>query len=128
MPIRSRRTLPATTRMLSAIIHLSCQRGGRRRAASSGKGVKGLLHAPVGGGRSLLRADAVLTRAQVGGVPVPPVVLGVRLLVAAVAFRRLSEQLSQGRDVRGRWRHLIPLAAGETRADLLEQPPVPVRV
>src|SRR5438093_6896376 len=59
---------------------------------SSGKNVKDLLHAAVGGGRRLLRIAAALTRAQVGRVPVPPVVLGVRLLVVVVVLRCLAEQ------------------------------------
>jgi len=53
--------------------------------------MKDLLHVAVGGGGCLLRTAAVLTRAQVRRVPVPPVVLSVRLLVVVVVMpRRLS--------------------------------------
>src|SRR3712207_8555632 len=60
-----------------------------------------LLHVTVGGGRCLFRAAALLARAQVGRVPVPPVVLGVRLLVAVVALRRLAQQFRKCLDVHG---------------------------
>ena len=63
--------------------------------------MKGLVHVAVGCFSCLLRAAAFLTRAQVGRVPVPPVVLGVRLLVAVVVLRRLAEELCKGRDVHG---------------------------
>src|SRR5262249_11056858 len=67
--------------------------------ASSGKNLKDLLHVEVGGG--LLWIAAVLTRTQVGRVPVPPVVRGVRLLVGVVAPRRFAEEFYKGCDVRG---------------------------
>ena len=63
--------------------------------------MKDLLHVAVGDGAGLLRATAVLTRAQVGRVPVPPVVLGVRLLEVAVVLFRLVEELCKGCNVRG---------------------------
>jgi hypothetical protein len=44
--------------------------------------MKDLLHVVSGGGGRLVRTFAVLTRAQVGRVPVPPVMFRVRLLVA----------------------------------------------
>ena len=90
--------------------------------------MKDLLHVAVGGGGGLLRTAAVLTRAQVGRVPVPPVVLGVRLLVVVVVLRRLAEELCKGCDVRGSCSRQLPLAAGKPRPDLLEQPAVPVRI
>src|SRR5215207_3754009 len=99
-----------------------------RYSSLSGKNLKGLLHAAVGGGGGLLRAAPLLTRAQVGRVPVPPVMLGVRLLEAVVALRRLAEEFRERRDVRGSCPRRLPLAAGEPRRDLLEQPAVPVRV
>jgi hypothetical protein len=93
---------------------------------SSGRNIKDLLHIAVGGGRCLLRTAAVLTRAQVGRVPVPPVVLGVRLLVVVVVLRRLAEERCKGCDVYGSCS--LPFAAGKPRLDLLEQPAVPVRI
>src|SRR5215831_15553538 len=97
------------------------------RTASSGKNMKGLLHVAVGGGGGLWPA-AVLTRAQVGRVPVPPVVLGVRPLEVVVALRRLAEEICKGCDVHG-WRsRQLPFAAGKPRLDLLEQPAVSVRI
>src|SRR4029453_3130713 len=97
------------------------------RTASSRKNMKGLLHVAVGGGCCLLRTAAVLTRAQVGRVPVPPVVLGVRLLVSVVVLRRLAEELCKGCDVHGSSSRQLPLASGKPSRDLLEQPTVPVR-
>src|ERR1700678_1892645 len=87
-----------------------------------------LLHVAVGGGGCLPRTASVLTRAQVGRVPVPPVVLGVRLLVVTVVLRRLAEKLGQSCDVHGWCARHLPFAAGSTRPDLLEQPAVPVRI
>src|SRR5262249_33338747 len=83
------------------------------RTASSGKNLKDLPHVVVGGGCCLLRTAAVLTRDQVGRVPVPPVVLGVRLLVVAVVFLRLAEELCKGCDVYGSCSRRLPFAAGK---------------
>jgi len=47
------------------------------------------------------------------------------LLVRVVILGRFVEQVGQGRDVRG---GVLPLAARKPRLDLLEQPPVTVRV
>ena len=82
--------------------------------------MKGLLHVAVGGGGCLPRTAAILTRAQVGRVLVPPVVLGVRLLVAVVALRRLMEEPCKERDLCGHWQRRFPFAAGKPRPDLLE--------
>src|SRR5262249_15407673 len=90
--------------------------------------MKNLLHVAVGGCGCLLRTAAAVTRAQVGRVPVPPVVLGVRLLVAAVVLRRLVEEFCKGRDVHCSCPHRLPLAAGKPLLDLLEQPAVTVRI
>jgi hypothetical protein len=54
------------------------------RTASSGKNMEDLLHVVIGGGCCFLWIAAALTRAQIGRVPVPPVVLGVRLLKVVV--------------------------------------------
>jgi hypothetical protein len=62
--------------------------------------MKDLLHVAVGGGGRLRRTAAVLTRAQVGRVPVRPVMLYVRLLVGVVVLRGLAEELCKGCDVR----------------------------
>jgi hypothetical protein len=53
--------------------------------------MKDLLHVAIGGGRRLIRTFPALTRAQVGRIPVPPVVLSVRLLVLAVVLLRLAQ-------------------------------------
>jgi hypothetical protein len=53
--------------------------------------MKDLLHVAIGGSRRLIRTFPVLTRAQVGRIPVPPVVLSVRLLVLAVVLLRLAQ-------------------------------------
>src|ERR1044071_5310678 len=90
--------------------------------------MKDFFHVAVGGGACLLRTAAVLTRAQVGRVPVPPVMLGMRLLVVAVMLFRLVEEFCKGRNGRGLCLRRLPLAARKPRGDLLEQPAVPVRV
>src|SRR5215470_19831592 len=64
---------------------LTYAEGGATRTASPGRNLEDLLHVAVGGGRRFLRTAAFLARAQVGRVPVPPVVFGVRLLVVMVA-------------------------------------------
>src|SRR5262245_56427883 len=87
-----------------------------------------LQHVPVGGGCCLLCTAAVLTRAQVWRVPIPPVVLSVRFLVTVVVLRCLVEELSKGRDVRRLCGRGLPLASGEARRDLLKQPAVSIRI
>src|SRR4051794_22871529 len=95
---------------------------------SPGNNLKDLLHVSVGGGGGLLRAAAVLTRGQEGGVPVPPVVLGVRPLVIAVVLLGFPEELRKGLGIGGLCPCRRPLAAGEPLPDFLEQPPVAVRI
>src|SRR4029077_4161454 len=87
-----------------------------------------LLHVAVGGGRSFLRSLAVQARAQVGRVPVPPIMFAVRLLVVAVMLLRFVKEFGNRGDVDlTRWRRL-PFAAGKTRFDFLEQVTVSVRI
>src|SRR5436190_23509669 len=93
--------------------------------ASSGTNMKDLIHVAVGGGCRVRRTAAVLTRAQVRRVPVPPVMFRVRLLVVVVVLRRFAEELYKSHDVHGSCSLLLPFAAGKTRRDLLEQPAVP---
>jgi len=45
------------------------------------------IHVAVGCGGCLRRIVAVLTHTQVGRVPIPPVMFGVRLLVVVMVFR-----------------------------------------
>src|SRR5262245_21825179 len=59
------------------------------RTESPSRNLNVLLHITVGGYCCVLRTVAVLPGAQVGRVPVPPVVLCVRLLVAVVMLRSL---------------------------------------
>ena len=47
----------------------------------------------VGGGGGFLRVAPVLTRAQVGRLPIPPIMRAVRLLVVAVVLLRLTKKL-----------------------------------
>src|SRR5688500_14253932 len=90
--------------------------------------MKEFLHVAIGGGCRLFRAVAVLAGAQVGRIPVGPVVLGVRLLVAAVALLRLAEKIRQVCRVRGSRPCRLPLAPGKPRPDLLQKPDVAVRI
>src|SRR5258707_1049927 len=75
------------------------------RAASpaklSGKYMKDLLHVAAGGVGGLFRRAPVLARVQIGGIPVPPVVSGVGLLVWVVVLGRLVQELGQIRDLHG---------------------------
>ena len=57
-----------------------------------------LVHVAVGGGGGLLRNAAALTRAQIGRVPVPPVVLGVRLLIVSDLEEKLRHPVTQFED------------------------------
>jgi hypothetical protein len=45
-----------------------------------------LVHVPVGCSCRLLGTAAVLARAEIRCIPIPPVMLGVRFLVAAVVL------------------------------------------
>src|SRR5258708_2451733 len=68
--------------------------------ASFGANMNDLIHVAVGWGGCFLRTAAVLTGAQVGCVPVPPVVRGVRILELAVVLAGLVEELGKGSNVR----------------------------
>ena len=83
-----------------------------------------LFHVAICGSRGLLRGFAVLTGAQVGSVPVPPLMLAVRALIGAVVLFRFVQQFRQPRDVN----RIFPLSAGQPGRDFLKQPTVPVRV
>jgi len=52
-----------------------------------------LLHVAIGSGGGLLRTATVLTSLQVSRVPVPPVMLGMRLLKTPVVLLGLMEKL-----------------------------------
>src|SRR5215510_819072 len=67
----------------------------------------------------------MLARTEVSRIPIPPVVRGMGLLVVVVMLGRFAEQRSPGGDVCGR---VLPLPAGQAGLDLLEQPPVSVRI
>src|ERR687897_2502363 len=90
--------------------------------------MKDLLHIAIGGGGCILLIAAALTCAQIGCIPVPPLMLGMGLLEAAVILCRLAEEPCQGCNVHGLWSRHFPLTAGKPRLDLLEQPTVPVRI
>ena len=82
--------------------------------------MKNFLHVAVGGDGCLLWVPTVLTRAQVRRVPVPPVMLGVRLLILSVVLLRLVEELGKSCNV---WRWCLrqfPFTTGKSRRDLLE--------
>src|SRR5207248_10822600 len=87
-----------------------------------------LRHVMIGGGGGLRRTAAVLTRVQVGRVPVPPVMFDVRLLVVVVVLRCFAEELRKGCNVHGLGSPQLPLAAGKPLLDLLQQPTVTIGV
>jgi hypothetical protein len=53
------------------------------------------LHVSIGGGRGFLRTLAVLTRAQVRRVPIPPMMLAVRFLVGAMMLLSFPQNFCQ---------------------------------
>ena len=59
------------------------------------------IHLAIGGGYCILLTAAILSCAQVGCVPVPPLVLSERFLVVVMALRRLAEEFRKFRDVLG---------------------------
>src|SRR3954467_464674 len=84
------------------------------------------VHVAISGGCCFLRSAAILTRAEIGRVPIPPVMLGVRYLVVMVVLSRFVEKLGKGCDV-----HALafrPLAAREPLLDFLKLPAVAVRI
>src|SRR5262245_21320653 len=92
----------------------------------SGTNMEDLIHVTIGDDGCVRRTATVLTRAQVGRVPVPPVMFRVCLLEVVVVLRCFAEKLCKGRNVHGSCWLLLPFAAGKARRDLLEQPAVPV--
>src|SRR5215813_10257956 len=84
------------------------------------------LHIETCGGGGFLWRTSMLASVDIGRIPVPPVMLGVRLLVVVVVLSRFAEELCKGGDVHGSRSLLIPFAARKARRDLLEQPTVPV--
>ena len=50
------------------------------------------IHVTVGCGDCLLRTAAILTRVKIRCVPVPPLMLGVRLLVVIVVLGRFVKE------------------------------------
>ena len=85
-----------------------------------------LRHVALGGHGGLLWRAPALASIHVRRVPIPPVMLGMRLLVLAVMLLRLVEEIGHGCDVHGWCSRQLPFAAGKSRRDLLEQPSVPV--
>ena len=81
--------------------------------ASSARDMMDLVHVTVSSGDCVRRTASVLTRAQVGRVPVPPVMFGVRLLVMVVVLRRFAEELCKGLNVNQSCVFLLPFAAGK---------------
>ena len=92
----------------------------------SGTNMKDFVHVAIGGGGCVHRTAAVLTRIQVGRIPVPPMVPGVRFLVFAMVLLCLVQQLGKSCDVDRSCLRRFPFAAGKARRDLLEQPAVPI--
>ena len=62
--------------------------------------MKDLLHVASGGGGRLVRTYAILTRTQVRRIPIPPVMLGVRLLVLTVVILRFAKEFCTRSEVR----------------------------
>ena len=87
--------------------------------------VQDVLHVAPRGLRCLVRRAPLLARVHVSGVPVPPVVRGMALLVRVVMLGSLVEQGGPGSDVR---RQVRPLPARQPRLDLLEQPLVAIGI
>ena len=87
-----------------------------------------LVHVAVGGGSRFLRTFPVQPSAQVRRVPVPPIVLAVRLLELSVMLLCFVKEFGKRGDVDlSRWRR-FPFAAGKACLDFLKQVTVPVRI
>src|SRR6266550_4037220 len=65
----------------------------QRKHAIKDVGHLSLLHVAGGGGSRFVWTAPVLTRAQVGRVPIPPIMRAVRLLVVAVVLLCLTKKL-----------------------------------
>src|SRR2546423_2831532 len=76
----------------------------------------------------LRRTAAVLTRAEVRRVPIPPVMLAVCLLVTAVVLFRLVQELGKRCHILGGCPRYLPFAARKACFYLLQQPTVPVGI
>jgi hypothetical protein len=63
--------------------------------------VKHFVHVAVGGGDCLRRIAAILTGTQIGRIPVPPIVLGMRFLVFTMVLFCLVQELGESWDVDG---------------------------
>jgi hypothetical protein len=87
-----------------------------------------LAHVAVGNGGGFRRTATILTRVQVGRVPVPPVMFGVRFLVVAVVFLGFAEEFCKSSYIHSVGLRLLPFATGKARRDFLKQPTVPVRI
>jgi hypothetical protein len=72
-----------------------------RPATLSGKYMKDLFHVAADGIGGLFRRAPVFARVHIGGIPVPPVVSGVGVLVLVVVLGCLVQKLGQSRDVHG---------------------------
>jgi len=79
-----------------------------------------LRHVAFGGRGGLLWRAPALASVHVRRVPIPPVMLGMRLLVLAVMLLRLVEEIGQSCDVRGLCSRQLPFASGKSCRDLLE--------
>src|SRR5205807_4761265 len=88
--------------------------------------MKDLVHVAIGGGGGVLRRASVLTRAQIGRVPIPPMMLGVRLLVLAMVLLGVVEEVGKGGNIPAI--SSFPLAARQPLPDLLELPAIPIRI
>lgn len=99
-----------------------CSSAARCATSSGNHHTVRLHHLQVGGGGRLLRGAALLARAQVGRVPVPPLVGGRGLLERVVMEGRLVQEVGQRGDVR------LVHPSGQAVRDLLKQPFVAVGV
>src|SRR6185295_4489758 len=79
-----------------------------------------LRHIAFGGRGGLLGRAPALASVHIRRVPIPPVMLGMRLLVLAVMLLRLVEEIGQSCDVRGLCSRQLPFASGKSCRDLLE--------
>ena len=72
-----------------------------------------LRHVALGGRGGLLWRAPALASVHVRRVPIPPVMLGMRLLVLAVVLLRLVEEFGKGCNVHGLCSRQLPFAAGK---------------
>src|SRR5689334_17556291 len=87
-----------------------------------------VVHVTVRGDRRVVRTATTLTCMQIGRVPIPPVVFGVRFLVIAVVLFGFAQEFGKICYVQRTPARLLPFRAWKSRCNLLQQPAVAIGI